>query len=531
MIATHVVLRHLRLRYHSRLSIVGVTMLAALLGGVACLPNFSAAPAGGSAAVPQATATAAVRIGKAVRGDLSGVLTFTAEVRAKGRIGVVPRVTARLDRLAVSIGSRVHAGDTLAELDRSGLEQQVLEAQAAQASAEAKLAELKAGPRPEAQTMAQANLAAAQARLKALEAAQSSSASAEALQRRVEDARAKLEQASSSPEPDAAAVAQANAAVAAARTKLNAITGDPNRSKDQNAVDAARRELQQAQDAAAAASKQTPPSQAAIDQARGELQDAQQAQFQQRLAPTAFDLDQARALVDVADAQLKLVSAPATDDQIRAAQATAEQAFALAELARAYLNDTTITAPVNAVVVEVSAQTGATVGPTAAIVTLIPPELQAAVNVDESQATQLEVGQTVQLSVDSLPQDVFQGVVKGIAPILDPRTRTVAVEIEVPDPRGKLRPGTFSQLQIQTGSHHDAVLVPKDAVLRMPALEATPAQTLVYLVVDNRVRRQKVTVGASDSRNVEVLQGLNEGADVVVNPTADLIDGQLIISG
>jgi RND family efflux transporter MFP subunit len=311
--------------------------------------------------------------------------------------------------------------------------------------------------------------------------------------------------------------------------RLNQILADPNRSKDQAAVSAAQKEVQSAQDAAAAAAKPPALDQAAIAQARRELSDAEQAQAQQRLAPSALDLDAAQAMVNLAQAQLKLVSSPATDEEIQSAQASAEQAFALAEIARNQLNDATITAPVNGVVTDIAAQPGATVGPSAAILTLIPPELVADVQVDEAQSGQLEVGQAAQLSVESYPQDSFQGVVKGIAPVLDPRTRTVAVQVEVPDPRGKLRPGMYAQLEIRTVQRQNAIIVPREAVLRLPAIEAMPPQTLVYAVVDNRVRRVKVSVGASDSKNVEILQGLTEGTDVVLNPGPDLIDGQLIV--
>jgi multidrug efflux pump subunit AcrA (membrane-fusion protein) len=52
-------------------------------------------------------------------GDLSGVLTFTAQVKAKGQIGIIPRVVAPLAKINVDLGSRVRAGETLAELDHS----------------------------------------------------------------------------------------------------------------------------------------------------------------------------------------------------------------------------------------------------------------------------------------------------------------------------------------------------------------------------------------------------------------------------
>ncbi len=523
----------LPLRGAARAPAVGAWLLTALLVASACVP--SNLPLIGSDSTSSSSSTDSdaaknaetVHISKAIRGDIAGVQSYSAEVESKGNIGIVPHVTARLDNIAVSVGSRVHQGDTLAELDRTDLQQQVEQAEAAQASAEAKLAQLKAGPRPEAQQAAQANLDAANARLKALEAAQSGDDTS-TLEKRVSDARAKLDQASTPGQPDAQTVQQANTALDAARQQLNQVLGDPNKAKDQNQVSAAQRALQQAQDAAIAAAKPPPLDQSAIQKALGDLTDAEAALSQQRSAPTQPDIDAAQAAVTVANAEMQLVSAPATDDDLQAAQASVEQAFALAELARNRLNDATITAPVNGVVTDISAQVGATVGPSGAIMTLIPPELVANVNADEAAASQLAVGQTAKMTVESYPQSTFQGVVKAIAPVLDPHTRTVAVEVEIGDPQGKLKPGMYSQMAIQTEVHQNALLVPREAVVHAPPSDGAPPQTLVYVVVESRLRRQKVSLGAGDDKNVEILQGLSEGDNVVLNPGNDLIDGQLI---
>jgi HlyD family secretion protein len=469
-------------------------------------------------------------MGKVVRGDLQGILTFTAELAAKGQVAIVPRVVARLDKLDVEVGSRVRAGDTLAELDHTDLEQQVLQAQANQAEAEAKLNELKAGPKPEALAAAQANLKAAQARVQALEQARQTS-DPSALQRRVEDARAALAQAQTATQPDPQAVAQADAAVSAAQAKLNQLQSDPAHQNDRAALDAARAELQRAQAAANAARTPT-GSQAAVEEARRNLNEAQQAQLLAQLSLTAFDLDQARALEEAADAQLKLVSAPASENEIKAAQSSVERAFALAELARAQLREATLTAPINGIVAQISASVGSTVGPGTAIVTLIPPELQVLIQVDEAQTAQLQTGQTAQLSVATYPRDAFTGTVKSIAPVLDPRTHTVAVQVEVPDPQEKLRPGMLTQLAIQTGQRQGALLVPKEAILKLASVDTSaPPQTVVYTVVNSRVHRQVISIGATDAHNAEVVQGLTEGVDLVLNPRPDFLEGELISAG
>jgi RND family efflux transporter MFP subunit len=192
------------------------------------------------------------------------------------------------------------------------------------------------------------------------------------------------------------------------------------------------------------------------------------------------------------------------------------------------LQSATITAPIDGVVMDIQAAQGTTVGPTGPILTLIPPELQLPIQVDESQAPFLELGQTVAVSVESMPQDAFSGVVKSIAPVLDPRTRTLAVKIEVGDPRGRLKPGMFAQLAIQTSQRQGIVVVPKEAVTRISNSDSGPVQYGVFVVSDNRVKRTRVVPGVSDGKNVEITQGLVEGLDVVLNPRADLLDGELI---
>jgi RND family efflux transporter MFP subunit len=509
--------------------------IAAMLGLSGCLPSvpLSTQSTTGATASNQATATvpsvtsSGVRIGKAMRADLNGALSYTASLQNKGEVAILPRVIAPLSHLDVDLGSRVRAGDTLAELDHTDLDQQVLEAQAAQASAEAKLAALKAGPKPEVLAAAQANYNAAQARVKSLQAARDN-ADLPTLDQRVKDARAALDQAQAAMQPDAQAVTQAEAGVQTAQSKLNEIQADPTKSKDQNAVNAAKADLQKANDAVAKARTPT-GTQAAVTTAQRELDDAQQAQLLARLSTTAFDLDQAKALADVADAQLKLAQAPASDEEVKAAETTVEEAFAQAELARARVRNATITSPIDGVVTDIQARVGTTVGPSAAIMTLVPPDLQVVVRADQSQLSQLQTGQPVNLSIQGFDKDAFSGTVSAIAPVLDPRTRSVAVQIDVPDPQRKLKPGMFAQLAIQTGQRPGALLVPKEAILQVGSVDPTaPVQNVVYVVNQGRLHRQAVSTGVTDGKNVEILQGVDEGADLVLNPRTDFLEGELI---
>jgi len=509
-----------------------VAATAALLFSTACLPMLSTpsqtAPANPQPAMASTNATA-IRIGKPVRGDLNGAIAFTAQIQTKGEVAVVPRVTATLNQLSVDLGSRVRAGDTLAELDHTDLDQQVLAAQAAQASAEARLAALKAGRKPEVLAAAQANYNAAAARVKALQSARDN-ADIPTLDQRVKDARATLDQAQAALVPDPQVVAQAEATAATARTKLSQLQGDPSKANDKAALDAARADVQKADDTV---TKARIPSgtQAAVASAQRDLQDAQQAQLMARLSTTAFDLDQARAMLEAADAQLKLVNAPASPEEIKAAETAVEDAFSQAELARARARGATITAPISGIVADIKSRVGSTISPSAALLTLIPPDMQVVVQADESQLGQLQVGQAARVSVESFAREAFTGTVKAVAPVLDPRTRSVAVQIDIPDPQGKLKPGMFAQLAVQTGQRAGALMVPKEAVLRVGSVDPkAPVQNVVYTVTESRVHKTIVSLGATDGKSVEIVQGLQEGIDLVLNPRPDFLEGELIVA-
>jgi HlyD family secretion protein len=488
------------------------------------------ADASATPAVASAATNGAIRIGKVARGDLNGVLTFSGSIQTEGELAIIPRVSAPLNKLDVDVGSHVMAGDTIAELDHADLDEQVLAAQAAQASAESKLDDLKAGPKPEVVAAAKANYNAAQARLKALQNASANSADDATLEQHVKDAQAALDQAQAAMQPDQQVIATADVAAQAAQAKLAQIQADPTNSKNQPMVDAARADVQRANDAATRARTPT-GTQTAVNAAQNQLLAAQQAQLIARLSSTAFDLDQAKALADAAQAEVNLADAPASAEELNAAQSAVEQAYSQAELLRARVRDATVTSPITGIVTDIKATVGSTVGPSASIMTVVPPNMQIVVRVDQSQLSQVQVGQSANLSVESFPRDAFSGTVKAIAPVLDPRTRTAAAQIEVSDPQNKLKPGMFAQIAIQLGARQGTLIVPKDAVLTVGSVDPTAApQTVVYSVNNGRLHKQVVTVGVTDGKNTEILDGLQEGVDLVLNPRTDFLEGQLISS-
>src|SRR3954468_3413907 len=102
------------------------------------------------------------------RGNIEQTLSYSGDLRASNQLSVLAKSTGRIERLLVDVGSKVKAGDTIAQLEQDSANVQLLQGRAALASAEAKLAQIRAGGKVEDVAAAQAALNQQQARLNSL---------------------------------------------------------------------------------------------------------------------------------------------------------------------------------------------------------------------------------------------------------------------------------------------------------------------------------------------------------------------------
>lgn len=454
-----------------------------------------------------------IRTARVQRGDINGVLNLTGEVRPQARQTITARVTGRLERLTVDVGGAVQEGQPLAELDHAAFDLRVAQAEAALATAESRLATSLAGARPDDRAQAEAVLRSAQARLQALEAAPRGDApdqllaTLNAARQRVQDLEAAQLNAQS----------QADAAASAARARLDSLLRDPPDRQNAATVEAARQALRQAEDAAARARIPSDD----LRRARADVETARDQLILSRSSVSQADLDAARAAVRAAEIGLQRAGAPPSEAEQRAIQAEAQRAQAELEVARIEDREATVAAPFSGVVSEVLIQPGALVAPGTPLMTLLPPSFEVVIPLPESQIGQVAVGQPVRIGVDAYPNEEFTGAVKAIAPAVDPRTRNVALRVEVVDPGFKLKSGMFAQLAIASPTRRATLLAPREAVV------SRPGEQNVFQVIDGRARRQPVQTGASDGRSVEILAGLPEGAEVVISPAAQA-DGAVV---
>jgi len=137
--------------------------------------------------------------------------------------------------------------------------------------------------------------------------------------------------------------------------------------------------------------------------------------------------------------------------------------------------------------------------------------LWATANIPESQVSRVSAGQTVELTVESLPGQIFVGTLTWVSPIVDDRTRMVQARVEVPNAAGQLKAQMFARAVIATVDRDRAVVVPQSAV------QNVTGTTVVFVkFLDDLFEARPVTLGARRDGYVEIVAGLSAHEPVVV---------------
>jgi len=150
--------------------------------------------------------------------------------------------------------------------------------------------------------------------------------------------------------------------------------------------------------------------------------------------------------------------------------------------------------------------------------------LRTFVNVPQENTGAIRVGQPAQLELSNFPGRSFRGTVARTANALDPASRTMLVEIGVPNTGGTLLPGMYAEVGLGSVRANPPLLVPAQALI----VRSDGAQVAV---VDSGgiVHLQKISVGRDYGDRVEILQGLYEGATILASPGDAAQEGAKIV--
>lgn len=147
------------------------------------------------------------------------------------------------------------------------------------------------------------------------------------------------------------------------------------------------------------------------------------------------------------------------------------------------------------------------------------------VAVPEAQAGAIRVGQAVEVSLPARPGERLEGRVDALLAEADAQSRTLRVRIELPNPDASLRAGLSAQVRFVVADSGPVLRLPSEALIR------TGRRTLVMLAEgEGRYRPQEVRLGRSDAHYSEVLEGLQDGQQVVASGQF-LLDSEASLRG
>jgi RND family efflux transporter MFP subunit len=145
------------------------------------------------------------------------------------------------------------------------------------------------------------------------------------------------------------------------------------------------------------------------------------------------------------------------------------------------------------------------------------------VTVPEVGASAIHRGLAAHLELIQYPGETFTGAVARTAESIDPSTRTLLTEVDVPNKLGRLLPGGYAQVRLQARTTAPRLSLPVNALLFR-------AEGLRAVVVDasHRVHLRPLTIGRDYGTSLEVLSGLSADDWIVLNPPDSLDEGQVV---
>ena len=149
--------------------------------------------------------------------------------------------------------------------------------------------------------------------------------------------------------------------------------------------------------------------------------------------------------------------------------------------------------------------------------------LRVYVSVPESFAHDVREGTRADLTFTAFPNRHFPATVVRTAGAIEPTSRTLLTELQVPNKSGELLPGYYAQVQLQTESNSQAWLVPSNVLLFREE-----GASVGIVKPDGKVEIRPIKIGRDLGSKLEVVDGLSEGDRVVVNPSDSLANGMVV---
>ena len=238
-----------------------------------------------------------------------------------------------------------------------------------------------------------------------------------------------------------------------------------------------------------------------------------------------WQYETAEAQYQSAKASYELVKKGASPEDIKVVEAQVRQAQAALKIAETQLDNTIIRAPISGKVTSISVSPGEMVSAAIPLLVILDTsELYVRAGIAESDIASVQIGQQAEILIDAFPQKKFKGeiVTKGAA--IDPTTKSVEIKIKIIEPEVEVPPGVFARVNILVKNNPEALIIPVTALTR----KGDQLYVFVFNQGKGVVEKRAVVTGVTDGDRVEILEGVQEGEEIVVKGNLTLEDGDQV---
>lgn len=144
-------------------------------------------------------------------------------------------------------------------------------------------------------------------------------------------------------------------------------------------------------------------------------------------------------------------------------------------------------------------------------------------NVPQSYSPSIKNGMPAYISLQEIPGQKFKGTVTRTADAIDPSTRTLLTEVDVPNKDGRLLRGSFGEVHFTPKFNVTKITVPVNAMLFRQE-----GARLAVVGADNKIQLRPITIGRDYGTTLEILGGVSVDDRIVINPADSLEDGQQV---
>ncbi len=259
---------------------------------------------------------------------------------------------------------------------------------------------------------------------------------------------------------------------------------------------------------------------------------------QQQYDSVKLQYDIAKSQLDSAKQQLDLVNKGARDEEkemakegVRQAEAGVSQAEAAVAYAESQLKNATVTAPVSGVVASRMFDVGTLVGPSMPypLMTIVDDAaFSIKSDISEVDLDKVRVGQSVDLTVDAIPGQTFTGTITEINPSATMGTRTFTLKVDVDNRDRLMKSGMFARGTVKVAEKSNVLKVPKDSIVKQNGKQGVFIAKCDPEGKECKSAFSQIETGIINTLTVEVLNGVQEGDEVVLVGAAGLKEGDKI---